>query len=196
MTGLAASDRDRKSFANFRPPTILALGSFIFSPYSRYSYRRRLFPCRARLCSTGPAARHRSHDREPRTACQRIDLKFADSRRVAVPQRDTQEPRSSLPSVLDMSRMSQVLAGFAPTFGPGFGQRAVETARTYRPRITSRRARWLTFRPGNEGLGAHCPFWAPSHDTKSTVSGSTSRQSTQISCAIRTSRMRCRLPPI
>ena len=33
---------------------------------------------------------------------------------------------------LDMSRMSAVLAGFVPTFGPGFGQRAVEAVRTYR----------------------------------------------------------------
>jgi hypothetical protein len=33
---------------------------------------------------------------------------------------------------LDMSRMSEVLAGFVPTFGPGFGQRAVEAVRTYR----------------------------------------------------------------
>jgi hypothetical protein len=33
---------------------------------------------------------------------------------------------------LDMSRMSEVLAGFVPQFGPGFGQRAVEAVRTYR----------------------------------------------------------------
>ena len=33
---------------------------------------------------------------------------------------------------LDMSRMSEVLAAFAPRFGPGFGQRAVEAVRTYR----------------------------------------------------------------
>ena len=33
---------------------------------------------------------------------------------------------------LDMSRMSEVLAGFVPHFGPGFGQRAVEAVRTYR----------------------------------------------------------------
>lgn len=33
---------------------------------------------------------------------------------------------------LDMSRMSEVLTGFAPRFGPGYGQRAVEAVRTYR----------------------------------------------------------------
>jgi hypothetical protein len=33
---------------------------------------------------------------------------------------------------LVMSRMSEVLAGFVPQFGPGFGQRAVEAVRTYR----------------------------------------------------------------
>jgi hypothetical protein len=33
---------------------------------------------------------------------------------------------------LDMSRMSEVLAGFVPHFGLGFGQRAVEAVRTYR----------------------------------------------------------------
>jgi hypothetical protein len=33
---------------------------------------------------------------------------------------------------MDMSRMSQVLAGFVPKFGAGFGQRAVEAVRTYR----------------------------------------------------------------
>lgn len=33
---------------------------------------------------------------------------------------------------LDMSRISEIFAGFVPTFGPGFGQRAVESVRTYR----------------------------------------------------------------
>lgn len=33
---------------------------------------------------------------------------------------------------LEMSRMSQVLAGFVPKFGAGFGQRAVAAVRTYR----------------------------------------------------------------
>lgn len=40
--------------------------------------------------------------------------------------------RASSRPFLDMSRMSQVLAGFVPNFGPGFGQRAVEAVRTYR----------------------------------------------------------------
>jgi hypothetical protein len=33
---------------------------------------------------------------------------------------------------IEMGRMSEVLAGFVPRFGPGFGQRAVEAVRTYR----------------------------------------------------------------
>jgi hypothetical protein len=33
---------------------------------------------------------------------------------------------------IDMGRMSEVLAGFVPRLGPGFGQRAVEAVRTYR----------------------------------------------------------------
>jgi len=33
---------------------------------------------------------------------------------------------------LDMSRMSEVLTGFTPRFGPGYGQRAMEAVRTYR----------------------------------------------------------------
>lgn len=41
------------------------------------------------------------------------------------------EKASSRP-FLDMSRMSQVLAGFVSKFGSGFGQRAVEAVRTYR----------------------------------------------------------------
>ncbi|WP_141340251.1 hypothetical protein [Bradyrhizobium sp. USDA 3458] len=40
--------------------------------------------------------------------------------------------KASLRPFLDMSRMSQVLAGFVPQFGAGFGQRAVEAVRTYR----------------------------------------------------------------
>jgi hypothetical protein len=40
--------------------------------------------------------------------------------------------RASSRPFLDMSRMSEVLAGFVPAFGPGFGQRAVEAVRTYR----------------------------------------------------------------
>ncbi|WP_316184394.1 hypothetical protein [Bradyrhizobium sp. SZCCHNRI1003] len=42
--------------------------------------------------------------------------------------------------------------------------------------------------------GAHRLFSTPSHDTKSTVSGLTSRQWTQIWSAIRISRIVCRLP--
>jgi hypothetical protein len=40
--------------------------------------------------------------------------------------------RATARPFLDMSRMSEVLSGFVPAFGPGFGQRAVEAVRTYR----------------------------------------------------------------
>jgi hypothetical protein len=40
--------------------------------------------------------------------------------------------RASARPFLDMSRMSEVLSGFAPRLGPGFGQRAVEAVRTFR----------------------------------------------------------------
>ncbi len=40
--------------------------------------------------------------------------------------------KASARPFIDMSRMSEVLAGFVPLFGAGFGQRAVEAVGTYR----------------------------------------------------------------